>query len=305
MHTSVRLAIGANFQLAKAIGAPINPAPNTTLNEAINNRSIVPFQPDTPTQGMEVVEEYNPITDSINNNIQYIAIGTGGRILKSNPKTGKPKVTKIPHKARDTGLFEIIPWMIRDIDNDLTAEQRRHYRLRKTIEVGGVLKVAYFLKRVDLSQATITQQIVKIDRGSKTATNYTPTVNDLKPDIHELNGPNDGTFINTKVNIELNITAEEAEALRHVGEVWYGDSEDLVISEIAICSGCEKRVIKKYPNTGRQTALNVNQELLEATAVQAIIIRSTKHEMDFYNGSVGEDINLGTEDVLYSTNPNT
>lgn len=302
MRNITRRAMGSYFQLAKAIGSPIIPPANSSINEAVNNPDVVPFQPVIPTAGMEFPDDYNYQLDNINNRMQYLAIGTGGHFATHSITNNRPRMGNKVASARHTGMFELFPFVIRTLDNDLTTEQRTRYRMRKVIEINGILYAAYFLRHVDLSSATITQNIVKKDKGVISSQPYKPVYKDLVPDDPIISGANDGTYIQTLIAMDLTFDSQEAAWIREAAEIWYGDAEDGIISEIAICSGVDKPITKRYPQTGNQVAQPVASSLKEAVAVQISVSETVYHPMTFNNGSVTEKIYIGTEDPLYGTN---
>lgn len=302
MRNITRRAMGSYFQLAKAIGAPIIPPANSTLNEAINNPDVVPFQPTIPTAGMELPDDFNYQTDSIHNKMQYLAIGTGGHFATHSLTNNRPRMGSKSALARHTGFFEMFPFVIRPLNDDLTTEQRKSYRLRKVIEINSVLYAAYFLRYVDLSSSTITQNIVKKDKGVINSQPYKPTIKDLVPDDPTINGANDGTYIQTLVALDITFDSQEAAWIREAAQLWFGDAEDGIVSEIAICSGVDKQITKRYPQAGNQVAQPVASALKEAVAVQIDVSETVYHPMTFSNGSVTEKIYIGTEDPLYGIN---
>lgn len=299
MRSIVRLAMGSYFQLAKAIGAPVMPFANSTLNEMINNSDIVPFQPANPLAGMELASDYNYVNDSAGTKMQYIAIGSGGHFAICNATNGRPKMDTKPHLARHTGFFDLMPFVLRDPSNDLTTQQREKYRLRKVLNVGGQTKIGYFLRVLDLSSAPITQNIIKKENGVVSSTPYQPTAQDANPSDPVISGGNDGTYLQTLVQVDIAFDAQEAAWLREVAELWYGDANDAIVSEIAVCSGVDKPIVTRYPYTGNISPSPVNSGLKEAVCVQLNMVESVYHAMTFNNGSVTEKIFIGTEDPLY------
>lgn len=302
MRSIVRLGVGSEFQLAKAIGAPIIPKANTTLNEAVNNKDVVPFQPAIPTAGMEFADDYNYQLDSNGVKIQYLAIGVGGHFGVTNATHGIPTTQTKPHLARHTGLYRQIPFVCKPLDDDLSLDDRAKYRLRKVVEINGVKYAAYFLRYIDLSASSIVQLIVKKDKGVKQSQPYNPTINDLVPKDPTISGTNDGTYLQTYIQTDITFNSVEAAWLREVAALWFGDENAAIVSEIAICHGVDKPITKRYPATGNQTPQQVNSSLKEAQAVQITIVESTHFAMTFTNGSVSEKIYVGTEDALYGSN---
>lgn len=298
-----RLAMGSYFQLAKAIGSPIIPPANSTLQEIVNNSDCVPFQPSIPTASMEYPDDYNYQTDSINSKMQYFAIGSGGHFNVTNATNGRPKMGTKPHIGRQTGLFDIMPFVVKPVEDDLSPDDREKYRCRKIVEINGRYYAAYFLRRIDLAAYPITQTIVKKENGVETTVPYKPTLNDMVMKDFPISGENDGTYIRTLIQVDLTFDATEAQYLREVANLWYGNPDDAIISEIAICSGVDKVITKRYPPAGSaQTAQAISSSLKEAVAVQLDISESLYQDLTFSNGAITEKIWIGTEDPLYGSN---
>lgn len=299
MKSIVRLGMGSYFQLAKAIGSPIFLKTNSTLNEAVNNSRVIPHQPAIPTAGMELADDYNYQTDSNDARLQYLAIGIGGHYSTVNATHSISKMVPQPHSARDTGVFKMIPFVVKPLTADLTVDDRKKYRLRKVVEIGGVLYAAYFLRHMDLSTAAISQNIVKKIDGVKTSVPYEPTINDLIPQAPEINGQNDGSYLQTLIAVDITFNSVEAQWMREMAALWFGDEDLAIVSEFALCSGVDKPITKRFPQTGAQTAIPVSSSLTEAVGVTMTVIESTFKPLTFTNGSASERIWIGSEDPLY------
>lgn len=300
MQTITRTAVGSLVQLTRTCGIPLHISPNSTLNEAVMNSKSNKYIPLVPTAGMELSEDFNPLVDTQNIKLQYLAIGTGGHTYIQNGSTGHPKPTPKPHKSRDTGLYEMVPFVCKPLSEDLSPTQREKYRLRTVVEIGGVKYAAYFLKRYDMSQYTPNQNIVKVANGSKVATPYKPTVNDLVPADPTISGENDGTYIQTTITLSVQFNEEELEWYREAYSLWFGDdSGNAIISEFAICSGVDKPITKRYPETGNQAIQRINSSLMEAQAVQVNIIQTEIVNISAGSVEYSTDINIGTSDALF------
>ena len=300
MKSIVRLAACSSFMLCKATGKPVLPEANSTLNEAINSAKIVPYQPTVQTAGMELPEEYDYQRDSNSNVIQYVAFGSGAHRNGTDATNGRPIRFIDPHNGRDTGFYEIVPIVVRPVDNDLTSDQRENYRGRKVLTINNETRICYFFRRIDLSNNTITQSIVTRSQGNNTSIPYKPTQNDLMPKKNRVaDKVNTASYIHTTMLVDLGFDETEAGWFQEAMLFWYGSSDSAIISEIALCCGVDKPITKKYPFSGNQIPQKVNSDLKEAVAVQALIMESLDKNISQGSLKVSEQILLGNADPLY------
>lgn len=89
----------------------------------------------------------------------YFMVGAGGRVV-----SGKPSLAR----NYETKLYEPIPFRCVPVSNDLSAEDRAQYRLRKVIQINGEDYVAYYAKKFEPSNVHIVAN----------QTEYTPAESD-------------------------------------------------------------------------------------------------------------------------------
>jgi hypothetical protein len=116
-------------------GMDVELEPNTTLNEKYN---ILP--------NMSVPSGIMP-------KLMYLGVGIDG--IGENIKTGH-------HKYIHTGLYNAIPFLCRNLNNDLTTSEASKYRFRVVKTIGGVDYAFYYLKYIEsISDSVNTKTITK------------------------------------------------------------------------------------------------------------------------------------------------
>lgn len=257
MRFSVPTILGNALQTARQLKVPYELLPYTTLNEALYDPLIVPHQPPVLTRGMEVVDDYDSDLDTKEFSAGYYCIGNGGHGMVLGPSGGIPIATPIAHKATDSGLYHMIPFAIKPVDNDFTVLERQKYRLRKTMLINDVLYAAYYARVLDLSTATPDMTITFEQSGNPVTIAFVPTANNLRPTAPTPGLPPTGDYAKVVTRVEIIMTAEDIQLFLDAAQLLYGDPSYAIISEVAYVHAVDKEVISKYPNDGTQTATPV------------------------------------------------
>ena len=301
MRAIVRTILGIRVQTALNLGLKLDMPQNSTINEVLTDPEVVPFQPTPPTLGMEFAEDYDMNNDSANVREQLLVIGNKGHRASSGGTFGIDTMDVIPHLATDTGLFGMIPFVIRPYSDDLTPTQRAIYRLRKTMWYNGELYVAYYGRKLIINSVVPEMTITDVSNGSAQTRPFIPTINNLKPKPRVIDGEGDGSYVETVANVEVLFGAQEITWLKEVGQILFNDPNKGLVSELAFCSCVDKPVTRRYPGTGTQNPSNVPPgERYEAVAVQVNTFESTFFTPNL-NGGFGGTYNLGGNDPTYQT----
>jgi len=177
--------------------------------------------------------KYGIIANDINMDtipgLNYLGVGIGGTTTESNG------VIDLGLRHRDSSkidLFAPVPFVIRDIDNDLSDVERENYRMRVETTVQGIPKVMYFLLNIetDIHAATASLDIIAVDSsGTKTPYEYSP---------NESINTSDGSrlFSSTK-DVYVLLTSSQVDDLKASISLLYPDADPEQISEIGIYSG--------------------------------------------------------------------
>lgn len=289
MENSIRTINGAVFQSAIAIGKQPSIKPNSTLNQKLN---IFP----------EEVFNAEPLTVKEIPRIQYVVIGNKGHRITLDGDQ-EPDVIDQQHLARDSGLYNEIPWVLREVTNDLTPAERLKFRLRKLQTFNGKNYIAYYARVIDYTN-TVPQaeHMVKINNGGdRVQFDVKPFINtssDLNPTppLLDNNGViiTSGDFLRATAKATISLTPSDVNEILEACKIIYGSYNKAVISEIGYCYGVDK------PLQG-----NFNGTIMTYTDV----IGCTIHTYSTYfarlrDATDGIDItvNIGCTEPLYKVN---
>lgn len=223
----VHTVYGQALMTANALGIPYPILENTTLNERF---------------GVQAGLALNP---SERPAIKYFCIGWGAHDMVR--ESGKPTKTDLyKHQPEDAGQFQPMPFVLRQLNNDLSASEREHYGLRRKENINGVDYIAYYAKRLNFDTAELKIIRDQVDDGVLTSAPFIPTSQNLNPERPELppRGITVASNIKLRNNVELMIhfTPEDAEELLNVARILFGEEDYAIISEIGLCSGVDREV---------------------------------------------------------------
>lgn len=277
MENSIRTIYAASLQSCMFRKQPYEVLEYTTLNEKLGVQpKIYPDENTYPSLG-------------------YWAIGKGGHTSFAG-SDGTPLPKLVSHQATDAALFDQLPFVLRQIDNDIDAAQRARYALRKTIVFAGTTYVAYYLKRIPMSQNPSIAELVTVENGISTATPFVPTTANLNP--VKTTASNTGAnviskdYITNTSKLPLIMTGDDMQELITACTILYGSKDYAIITEIALCSGVDK-VITVNPDTG------ISFNFLEAIAVQVASFLTTFKTGQSANAGFELVVDFGSNDPLF------
>lgn len=229
--------------------------------------------------------------------LKFYTIGIGGHGYTMGPNS-IPLSQVIDHSSGDAGLYRHLPFVLRPINDDLTAGERSRYCLRKIIEVDGTNYVAYYGKRLNMTgvipkmtKRTIIDDQTVIEEYVYTEANLSPTPPEI-PNTGAVTTSNE--YLATSAIIPMPFTEADVAELYNVAEIMFGDRRMAVISEFGFCTAVDADVSINTP-AGAVT-------FKETICAQISTIISGHYEM-IYN-SKGFDFNLevGAVQPLLATN---
>lgn len=231
--TTVRTLQGALIQVQQLLNKPTQPLLNTTLNQLLDiQHPVVLSDSDVPVT-------------------KYWCVGVGNLEVNTVPTGGSSQQTRIStrhkrHRPRDNALYDMVPFVLRRLDDDLPAIDRAKYRLRKLLTIGSVVYVAYYLKVFDITNTVPTLELMTVSAGTTTTTTFTPSPSDLAPTPPTLSSQGNmlgtGDYVRATAKISLGFDAADVTEYLNAFNVLYGDISTSDISEIGICSGVDKIV---------------------------------------------------------------
>lgn len=299
-----RTVYGAAVQTRKMFNKDIPILENTTLNEVLTNGSYIPFQPEPVTRGMEVAEPYNYASDSAGVHLGYFVIGNLGHRAAIGNATGPagnvPLNTPVEHLATDAGLFNMIPFAVVPVDNDLSAIEQADYGMRKTMFIDDTLYAAYYCRRLDVDSIEFTELLVTVENGIEIPVPFIPAGSNLYPQQPTMSGQTRGDYVKSTAMVQITFNELQQQRLVEAARLIYGSPDYAIISEVGFCTGVDKAITKRYPNNGAQTPANVVAGRKEAIAVQ-VAVHYTLSPIDVASARRGLDgaWDVGIGEPLY------
>lgn len=205
-------------------------------------------------------------------NLAYYGIGIGGSRCIGTDSNGLEGRRVYQHKATDFGAFYPIPFLIREIGDDVDPETRRKYRIRVVRKLGDKIYVMYYLKKINFTEFDPTMKIGERDpvTGNEQERPYIPVKEDLTPTPYELVSVNDvpvtNQYVNGTAKMDLSLDGNDLEEVRNVCRVLFNDSSKAAINEMYLVYGIESRNDGDIANGG-----TVNYEELQSACVSYFI----------------------------------
>lgn len=274
---------GADLQTAQLLGIPYKIKQNTTLNEKFGIQAGVAH---SSTQYPQ---------------LKYICAGIKGH--RSKAGVNGIEIGEVnQHTPIHAALFEHIPWIARETNNDLSPQERERFALRKIESHNGKNLIVYYLRRLDtaavntqLKYSTVTSNSNDNTTAIKT-TDFTPTAAELNPvpqplkpvDVNTL----DGDYVRCEAIIPFEMSKWDLDEFKNAANLIYGDERYAIITEIGLCTGVDKVVAVSGAGSS-----NFNYK--EAIAVQVAAFVATDFRAYFHNARVGLDINIGATEPMF------
>lgn len=297
-----RTVYGATIQTVRALGMKHVVLEYTTINQALNEPTIINKLPTPLTRGMEIYEPYDFDKDSNNIFTQYLVIGNGGHENINNPNDAVPYSIPVPHKATDSGLFNLMPFILRKADDDLTPVQRKRYALRRTVAVDGVLYAAYYARKIDFPRTTPEITITKVVDGQPTVEQFVPTINNLRPVKYAQETEYKGAYATVSSFVQLVWDEKDIQDAKDACRIMFGNERMAIISELAICSAVEKPCTERYPAAegAAQTPTKLPENVFfEAVACQVGVHITTYIPLSYADQEYTLSLNLGATEPLF------
>lgn len=304
MRTVTRTIYGSSLQTAMHTGLPHEIPPHSSVAEALTDPLAIAHQPTPITAGMEVFADYDANADTKDLAMRYIVIGNGAHYNVTGPVGGPPYPDTKKHRARDSGLYRMMPFLVRPATNDLTISQRQKYRLRKTLYIDGILYVAYYARVLDLTSVTPEETLTTIVDGNPIISNFVPTINDRRPTPPDIGTTNDGSFLAVSANITITLSAAEVQDIRDACALIFGDENQAIISEIGHCTGLDRVVTAVYPNDigAPQVPVAVAPDTYyDVVGLQIATHVTTVIPLIYSSGGVEMTYDIGNTEPLYGT----
>lgn len=295
-----RTIYGSYLQTCRVLLRPLDIKENSTINEAMSDAIKIPFQPKFATAGLQETEAFDAVNDSNKINIGYVVIGNGGHVssITSNDTT---YMDFNVHQSTDAAPFKLIPFVCRPLEFDLTDKERLNYRLRKILQIDGDLYVAYYAKKLDFSNSDVSMVTTVTVDGETQYTPFTPTINNLRPLPVAPGLENDGTKTFAVAKTVFRFNEKDITYLTEACTNLYGSANEAIISEIAFCSGVDKKVVRSYPVEGSTASDSTisYRNIQEAVAVQVCCFVNTYYQANFGIDGLEIAFDIGAIEPLF------
>ena len=228
---------------------------------------------------------------SVNPTMGYYVIGNRGNDIQVGIN-GIKLNKEIPHLPVHGGLYGILPFVVRPLTEDLTQQERAKYALRKIITVGSIQYIAYYLKRLDKSSASISTKIITTaPDGSVSESTYATSDSTLRPTPVAVS-QNEAQILaaqyaDTTLPLPFVLTAAEVAEILNASRILYGDEAYADISEIGICAGVDKEV-----------ALADSSTMVEAIGVQIISFTYIQYPLIHLRAGIQSTLDVGNGEPM-------
>jgi hypothetical protein len=275
-----RTAYGAYLQTCLKLGLPFTLIPNTTLNERLGIQAgVAPAAAELPK-------------------MKYLVFGNKGHktVVADD---GSDEIVPVPHDASHAGLYGLIPIVLRDLDDDLPAEIRKNYALRRIEPHFGVNKIAYYALRLDYSNVTVSLQSLRTVEGEVVVDPFVPDADNLNPPLPQISNSGvvlgSDTSISASAIISLRLTENQIAEIINAHRTRTGSSRSPVISELGFMSGVDRNV---QSTTGGAGSFMFN----EVIAGQLNVIISTHHAIGYSSTGATLAFDVGNTEPLLGAN---
>lgn len=275
---TTRTAIGAFLQTHQLLGLlPYEVVPYTTLNEKLGIATNLTLGPNEMPSA------------------RYTCIGNGGHGVKSGATLpGVP--VPLQHSPEDFCLFNMLPFVLRPIGDDLNSIQRARFGLRRVEEHNGSYYYAYYLRRLDMTNISVKLLLKSVTGGVTNINPYVPSSDNLNPTPPDLTntGTNVPTGDSLAANAKLPVIYDETDIAEIVNavKIIYGDEDLSIISELGLVSGIDRNIMT-------ETTGSASINFTEVLAAQVHSHIAGIQLLRFANKAITSNYNVGATEPLF------
>ena len=241
----------------------------------------------------DILETETP-DDSEIASIGCFAIGRGGMRLISG-LSGERITAPTPHNPDHAALYEQIPFVLREINNDLTVPERANYALRKKMNIGGKDYFAYYLRRINKAGVEVVAEKVTVTDGVPTTVPFQPSSSNLSPTPPNIPNsgaiPTSGVSLTTSGVVKLELSQSETAEVLAACRILYGDIIYATITEIGLISGVDRLV---NVDDGAGGSISFKEYITAQVAVHI----TTNCPLAYSNNGFDQEIDLGSSEAL-------
>lgn len=238
IETVTRTLLSSYIQSHLDLRLPFRPVDYTTLN-----------------QFLDIEEDNKPGPNDLHEWAMFV-IGNGGHY---NSVTENNVHVQVPRQQEpiNFGLYNMIPQVLRELNNDVSVADRARLGLRKIITNprDGKKYIAYYGRWFDKSQTVVKMIQYRIENGKRVdVSDFIPNQSNLKPTPPDLTneGVNvvDGRFVRTTSVVDISFTPQDVEELRNASIILTGTEVEAFFTELGVVAAVPKTVQAQSSGTG-------------------------------------------------------
>jgi hypothetical protein len=220
-----RTVYGAAVQTSLLLGLPFSFPEYSTLNQHLSiQKDTLPSLTDKP-------------------NLGYYVWGNRGHSMIIGADS-IPLNEVVQHRATDAGLYGQMPFVLREVNQDLTATARAKYVLRRQEERNGVPYYAYYGRRLDKTNMSTGVYFTQVQNGVGVVSNFIPAQNNLTPSAQQLSNTAtnliNADYVSARARMTLMMTETDVTEMLNVAKVIYDDERFAIVSELGLVTGVDK-----------------------------------------------------------------
>lgn len=275
IKTSVRTVYGALVQNALRWNTKLRILPNSTLNQKfVVAADALPYDTDKVTS-------------------QYFVLGING--VEYIPFQDMYKSQWRNYRPTQAALFKHIPLVMRRMTEPLSPTERNNLRLR-VIEVhNGVSYECWYARLTghdetpaDAEKRTVINNVITPDNWSPALSDLNPTPESLDPNAPVENGR---SYIAVSKKVKIILTPADIQELINSATIKFGDPNLADISELAICSGVDRRIPGDFNGT--------QQNYIESIYTQINDFMRVRFSAPDSLGGKELDLDIGTSEPMF------
>ncbi len=272
MELVTRTVYGSKLQTAMLLGRPVVIDQNSTLNERFS------------------VQADSQLADTEYPRMKFMCIGNGGHKVV-NGADNIPYTKMHQHSPSDAASFKPLPFVLRQVSQDLTPTERAKYAMRCVQTYNGESYYAYYLKRLDMANIVVKMQKRTVQDGQTNSVDFVPTSANLVPTPQELANAGSNALIANYLTVSallnLSLTQADCNELLNVSRIMYGDDNLAIISEVGLVSGSDKVI-----------PLTDNSNFRESIASQIVSHIGAFHQVKYTANGITGVFDVGTNEPM-------
>lgn len=169
--------------------------------------------------------------------VSYFSWGVGGRVNDSTTLSSAQFV-----KGTNMSLYQPRPFRAVPLEEDLSANERANYAMRRVQTINGVPYCLYYLKKIDFTQSQV--QYIRTDPVTGVESSYEIDYTNLNPDppVRDDNGVISDVADSISIIVPASFTITGEEVLESMSVIDGGDTRYAIVSELGVVSASAENV---------------------------------------------------------------